>query len=263
MIIALIPARYQSSRLPGKPLLEFGKFNMIQRVYMQTIRSTYVDKVYVLTDDSRIEKCIHDIQGNVLMVQEECLNGTERICLALNKYKDLFDNVEYIVNVQGDEPFIRPNQIDIAISKMLENKNNFNKPVCSTLHFKIEDPEMLDDPSIGKLVLDINSNIIYCSRTAIPSNKNKKYKIKNGKLELPYYGHIGLFVFNLEYLKDIFMKDNYPLQLEEDIEWLKIIEQGYNICSTCVNDYEIGVNTLNDYNYLLDKYINNKKIENF
>ena len=258
MIIALIPARYQSTRLPGKPLLKFGEYTMIQRVYLQTIKSVYVDKTYVLTDSEEVKNNVEEINGNVLMVPDDCLNGTERICIALDRFKELFEDVEMIVNVQGDEPFIKPNQIDIAISKYRNNFSSENKDLlaCSTLHFKIEKRDMLSDRSIGKLVLDNNSNILYCSRNTIPSNKTGEYKLdENGKLEFPYYGHIGLFVFNKDYLLNKYMEKNYPLQIHEDIEWLKIIEQGYKICSTCVQDYEIGVNTIEDYNYLVNKYI--------
>ncbi len=122
MIIGLIPARYQSSRLPGKPLLMFGDKTMIQRVYLQSIKSELIDKVYVVTDDERVKKSIDDIGGNCLMIKDECLNGTERICIALNRYHEIFKDTKFIVNVQGDEPFINPNHIDIAITKMLKNK---------------------------------------------------------------------------------------------------------------------------------------------
>ena len=248
MIVALIPARYQSSRLPGKPLLKFGKYSMIQRVYLQTIKSKLINKTYVLTDDERVKKSIEEVNGNCLMITEECLNGTERLCIALNKHKNLFENVNLIVNVQGDEPFINPNHIDIAINKMLNSKNKSIK--CSTLHYLIDKKEDLNDTSIGKLVLNKDDIILYCSRNCIHSNKKKDYNLSNCK----YFGHIGLFVFEIDYLRNEYMKDNTPLQLEEDIEWLKIIENGFNVLSSLVDDYEIGVNLPKDYNYLINKY---------
>lgn len=254
MIIALIPARYQSSRLPGKPLLKFGDETMIQKVYKQTINSKLVDKAYVLTDDTRVEDSVKAIDGNCLMITDECLNGTERICIALNRFPDLFKNVKFIVNVQGDEPFINPNHIDIAINKMIETKKiliaNGNVK-CSTLHYKINKEEELDNTSIGKLVLDCNDNILYCSRNCIPANKGKSRDLS----KCNYYAHIGLFVFDVNYLlTGFYNKPNTPLQLEEDIEWLKLIEQGNRIVTSCVKDYEIGVNLPEDYQYLLEKY---------
>ena len=250
MIIALIPARYQSSRLPGKPLLKFGDENMIQKVYKQTIKSKLIDKAYVLTDDERIKDSIEEIDGRCLIVKDDCLNGTERICIALNRYIHLFSEADYIVNVQGDEPFINPEHIDIAINKILKVKLKNSNIRCSTLHFKIDKIEDLHNKSVGKLVLDKNDNIMYCSRNCIPSNKKGEYDLK----KCTYFGHIGLFVFDKEYLLNSYMGENTMLQLEEDIEWLKILEQGYRITSSCVDSYEIGVNLPEDYQYLLDKY---------
>ena len=163
------------------------------------------------------------------MIEDECLNGTERICIALNRYPELFKNAKFIVNVQGDEPFINPNHIDIAINKMIETKKlliaNSNVK-CSTLHYKITKEEELDNTSIGKLVLDCNDNILYCSRNCIPANKNKVRDLT----KCNYYAHIGLFVFDVNYLlHGFYKKPNTPLQLEEDIEWLKLMEQGNRI----------------------------------
>jgi len=249
MIIALIPARYQSSRLPGKPLLKFGNETMIQKVYQQTIKSKLINKTYVLTDDLRVKKSIDEINGNCLLVPEVCLNGTERICIAINKFPEYFKGVKYIVNVQGDEPFINPHHIDIAIKKMESTKKENVK--CSTLHYKINKEEELNNTSIGKLVLNSKDEIMYCSRNCIPANKSNVKDIS----KVNYFAHIGLFVFDIDYLQNNFYNNpNTPLQLEEDIEWLKILEQGYNIVSSCVDDYEIGVNLPEDYQYLLNKY---------
>lgn len=254
MIIGLIPARFQSSRLPGKPLLKFGNDTMIQKVYQQTVKSKLIDKVYVLTDDIRVKESVEEINGNCLMITDECLNGTERICIAINKFPELFENVKYIVNVQGDEPYIKPEHIDIAINKMNNSKLKLiaNANVkCSTLHYKITNEEELNNKSIGKLVLNCDDEIMYCSRNCIPANKSNEPNLKRCN----YYAHIGLFVFDFKYLKNsYYKKPNTPLQLEEDIEWLKLLEQGFRIVSSCVDDYEIGVNLPEDYQYLLNKY---------
>ena len=118
------------------------------------------------------------------------------------------------------------------------------------MHYKINDPTDLDNRSIGKLILNNKKNIIYCSRNCIPFNKSGIPDLDRTN----YYGHIGIFVFNKEYLLNYYCKENTPLQLEEDIEWLKIIEQGFSIKSTLVKDYERGVNLPEDYKYLLEKY---------
>ena len=249
MIIGVIPARFGSSRLPGKPLLKFGDHTMIQKVYIQASKSKLLKKIYVLTDDDRIKKSIENINGKVLMIKEDCINGTERICVAFKKFPEIFCKTTHVVNIQGDEPYINPNHIDIAIQNMKNKKNK--DVVCSTLHFKIKKTEELNDISIGKLVLDHNNYILYCSRNCIPYNKNKILDIN----KCDYYGHIGLFVYDIQYLKNFYMKENTKLQLEEDIEWLKILEQGFKIISYGVENYEIGVNTIKDYNYLIKKYL--------
>lgn len=248
MIIALIPARYQSSRLPGKPLLKFGNETMIQKVYRQTTKSKLISKAYVLTDDERIKESVEEIDGRCILIKDECLNGTERICIALKRFEHLFNNVKLIVNVQGDEPFINPQHIDSAINKIINSKDQ--DLVCSTLHYKIVNEEELHNRSIGKLILNSSNNVMYCSRSCIPSNKTGIYDLLNCN----YNAHIGLFVFKIDYLKNQYNKKNTPLQLEEDIEWLKVLEQGFKIISTIVEGYEIGVNLIEDYQYLLKKY---------
>ena len=252
MIIGLIPARYQSSRLPGKPLLKFGHETMIQKVYKQTCLASKIDKVYVLTDDDRVAESVRVIGGNTLMITEKCLNGTERICHALKKYPDIFKDARYIVNVQGDEPFINPDHIDLAIAKMIECnvKCNDDRVKCTTLHYRIDKIEDLANRSIGKLILNTKDCIMYCSRNCIPANKTGI----PDTTRVNYYGHIGLFVFDLDYLKNHYLGQDYPLQVEEDIEWLKLLEQGYDIVSVKVDNYEIGVNLPEDYNYLVKKY---------
>jgi len=248
MIIGFIPARYGSSRLEGKPLLNFGKYNMIQKVYLQSKKSKYLKKIFVLTDDERIKKTIEDINGDVILIKDDCLNGTERICIALKRYNTLFNDYKFIVNIQGDEPYINPEHIDIAIEKMLL-MNDINIK-CSTLIFKILSEKILKDTSIGKVVLNNKNEIIYCSRNVIPASKTNNFDLIKNK----YYGHIGLFVFDKKYLIEEYIKENTPLQIIEDIEWLKIIEQNYKIISSEVSEYEIGVNNIEDYNYLKYKY---------
>ena len=221
---------------------------MIQKVYIQSCKSKLIDKVFVITDNKQIQKSIDDISGNSLLITDECLNGTERLCLAINKYKSIFTKTKIIVNIQGDEPFIDPTNIDIAIKKYIDIKNPNIK--CSTLHYKITDINELENKNIGKLVLDKNNNILYCSRNCIPANKSNIKDLSTCN----YYAHIGLFVFDIDYLINIFMKKNTPLQIQEDIEWLKILEDGFKITSSCVDNYELGVNTIDDYNYLINKY---------
>ena len=242
-IVACIPARYKSTRLPGKPLLKIKDKTIINRVYDRVMQSKLIDMVYILTDDVRIEQEVIRFGGNCIYKNIDCLNGTERICKSL---EFIDKNYTIIVNIQGDEPFIDPLNIDKCIKNFIEK--NYNHFVCSTLHAKIDYNEAIKT-SIGKLVLDHNNNIMYCSRTPIPSTKSGKIN-----QTINYYGHIGLFVFNRDYLENHYMEKNYPYQLSEDIEWLKIIESGNRINSVCVEFSEISVDTEEDYNYLVAKY---------
>ena len=251
-ICALIPARYGSTRLNGKPLLKIAGETIISRTFLQTKKSKYIDKVYVVTDDERIkDEIVKTNNGDdscVIIVKDECVNGTERICKALEK-EGISNEYDLIVNIQGDEPFINPNMIDYMIEKHLQNSNNDNI-VCTTIHTKIHNKDYLYNTSFGKMVIDNYNDIIYCSRTLIPSNK--KGEIIDG---YSYLTHIGIFIFKRWFLKKYMNHPDTPLQLMEDIEWLKIIEMGYKIKSFEVEEEcEIGVNTIDDYNYLIAKY---------
>ncbi len=242
-MLCCIPARYQSTRLPGKPLLKINGKTIINLVYEQVLKTKITD-IIVLTDDERIFNEVMSFGGNCAIVNEECLNGTERIINYLNK----IDNLKYetIINVQGDEPFIEPE----VINKVIDNFN-INKPICSTVCYKTNDPEEIILKSRGKVIVDKHNNILYCSRNVIPTNK--KDNIINDYL---YNIHVGIFVYNKNYLLNEYLKENTQYQLAEDIEWLKIIEQGYTVNTIFSEKLERGVDTIEDYEYLKKKYEN-------
>ena len=251
-IIVCIPARYYSTRLPGKPLLKINNKTIINHVYNNVKKLKCTQEIIVLTDDIRICKEVISFGGNCDIVNEECLNGTDRIISYLkNTFMEeniLTDNL-IVVNVQGDEPFIDHNNIQIAIDNYRGKKSLDEKLVCSTLFYKTKDKKCIINKSRGKIVLDLNNNIMYCSRNIIPSGK------KNDIIsDYSYNIHIGIFVFDAEYLLKMYHNVNTPLQLCEDIEWMKIIEQGYKINACEVINHEIGVDTIEDYNYLKNKY---------
>lgn len=251
-LVVCIPARYKSTRLPGKPLLKINDKTIINHVYDKAIQLKKIYKVFdivVLTDQENIQKEVESFGGICIIINEECLNGTDRIINYLNKYYiragiSLDDKI--IVNIQGDEPFIDPNNIIKAIDNYIMKKDDI---VCSTIHYKSRDENVIKSKSKGKLVLDKNNNIMYCSRNIIPSNKND-----NIVKDIDYFIHIGIFIFKPLYLMNYYRNNNTRLQLIEDIEWMKIMEQGYKINSVEVETSEIGVDTINDYNYLVKKY---------
>ena len=253
--VCFIPSRYQSSRLPGKSLLKINDKTIINMVYDQVKKCKLIDNIIVLTDDNRIKNEVESFGGNVGMVTEECLNGTERIVKFIQKKYDICD---LVINVQGDEPFINPEYIDKCIKNFIDKRYNIPDMKCSTLHYIFENEEDIFKRSNGKIILDGQNNIMYCSRNVIPGIKNKEYD--NSK---KYIGHIGVFVYEKNYLMNQYLDSNTKYQLTEDIEWLKIIEDGYKINSVLVENHEIGLDTEDDYKYLLGKYSIKVSLERF
>lgn len=240
-ILCCIPARYHSSRLPGKPLLKFNDKTIIQHVYEKALQ-TKVDDIVILTEDKRILDEVTSFGGNCVIITEECLNGSERII----RYLQTIDHSKYdiIVNIQGDEPFIKPNVIDETIDNYLQQR-----PACSTICFKTDHIDEISSKSRGKVIVDQNNNILYCSRNVIPSNKTENI-ISNHQYNI----HVGIFVYDKNYLLNHFVGPNTPFQLLEDIEWLKIIEQGFKVNTIFSEEMERGVDTMEDYKYLKNKY---------
>jgi 3-deoxy-manno-octulosonate cytidylyltransferase (CMP-KDO synthetase) len=244
--LVCIPARLHSTRLPGKPLLKINGKTIIHHVHDNVSKLNGVD-IVVLTDDVSIKQEVESFGGVCHIITEECLNGTDRII----KYLTLINTLKYdvIVNVQGDEPFISSNNIQLAIDNYVKQKKNLQHMVCSTLFYKTKKLDEIKSKSRGKVVLDLEGNIMYCSRNVIPSNK------KNDIIpDYEYNIHIGIFVFDYDYLVNMYKDTNTHLQLTEDIEWMKIMEQGYKINAVEVIEHEIGVDTQIDYDYLVQKY---------
>ena len=240
-VIGIIPARYDSKRLPGKPLLKINNKTIINLVYEKALQ-TKVDDIVILTDDKRIYDEVISFGGNCVIIIEDCLNGTDRII----KYLEKIDNSKYfiIVNLQGDEPFIDPKVVNEIIDNQIEKKVE-----CSTVCFKTNNKEEISSKSRGKAVVDNFNNIIYCSRNVIPTNKNENI-IENHLYNI----HVGIFVYDKKYLLNHFKKENTNNQLLEDIEWLKIIEQGFKINTIFSEKLERGIDTIEDYKYLKKIY---------
>lgn len=238
-----IPARYNSTRLPGKPLLKINNKTIINHVYTNV---NSIDNIVILTDDKRIKNECESFGATCEIIEEECLNGTDRIIKYLEK-KNISEGI--IVNVQGDEPFIKKEHISMAIDNYKLKKKTNSKLVCSSLYYLTNNINEIKSRSRGKLVTDSKGNVLYCSRNIIPSSK-KECIISNFNYKI----HVGIFVFDCSYLLNMYKKENTELQILEDIEWMKILEQGYDMNCVEIQDHEIGVDTLEDYNYLKNKY---------
>lgn len=248
-IFLFIPARFNSTRLPGKPLLKINNKTIINYVYENVSKLKNIENITVLTDDIRIKNECTSFNANCEIITDECLNGTDRIIKYLNK-KNI--NKGIIVNVQGDEPFIKSENLEKALNNFIEKREKNKKMVCSSLYYETQDFNEIKSRSRGKVVLDKDNNVMYCSRNIIPASKKNEI-IPNYNYKI----HVGIFVFDCEYLLNHYYSENTELQLCEDIEWMKILEQGFYMNCVKINEHEIGVDTKEDYEYLKNKYEKN------
>jgi len=234
--IGIIPARYASSRFPGKPLADILGKPMIQWVYERACRAKLLEKVVVATDDQRIFDAVTNFNGNVVMTSPTAANGTERIAEVTQNL-----DAKLIVNIQGDEPLIDPDVIDQLVVLMKENPA---APV-GTLVKKIEDAENLINPNIPKVVVDKDFYALYFSRSIIPFHRDRADQrkwIRNEK----YYQHIGLYIYRREFLLKFVKLPMSNLERIERLEQLRILENGYKIKVALTETDSIGVDVPSD-----------------
>ncbi|UPT65817.1 MAG: 3-deoxy-manno-octulosonate cytidylyltransferase [Sphingobacteriales bacterium JAD_PAG50586_3] len=227
-IYGIIPARYQSTRLPGKPLAIIGGKPMIQRVYEQCIKSGVLKSVTVATDDERIADIVKSFNGNVILTNPSHPSGTDRCFEAAQKLG--LDNNAVVINIQGDEPFINPEQIDL-LAGCFDNDDT----QIATLVKTITNAEDLDNPGIAKVVVGANNNALYFSRSPIPFVRNAAKE--NWLAENIYYKHIGIYGYTYKVLKQLVDLKQSPLELAESLEQLRWLEHGFNI-AVKVTEYE-------------------------
>ncbi len=235
--IGIIPARYASTRFPAKPLALLGGKTVIQRVYEQV--AGVLDEAYVATDDERIEQAVKEFGGKVVMTSVNHKSGTDRCYEAYTKVGSGYD---VVVNIQGDEPFIQPSQLEAI-------KNCFNDPSTdiATLvkPFTSADGfEALENVNSPKVVVNKNMNALYFSRSIIPYQRNKdKADWLAGHT---YYKHIGLYAYRAEVLKQITSLPQSSLELAESLEQLRWLENGYSIKVGISEVETIGIDTPQD-----------------
>ena len=226
-IIGIIPARYSSTRFPGKPLVDIGGKSMIQRVFEQAKKSKSLTDVIVATDDSRIEKHVKAFGGNVMMTKESHKSGTDRCFEAIQKF---YPSADIVINIQGDEPFIQPEQIDLAASCF-----DSDKVQIATLVKKINTNQELFSINTPKVVLNKYGDVIYFSRQTIPYIRDKE------KMEWlnyqAFYKHIGIYAYTTKVLAEITVLKQSSLELAEGLEQLRWLENGYKIKAK-ITDYE-------------------------
>lgn len=245
-ILALIPARYGSSRFPGKPLaLVHGK-PMIQRVYEQTVKA--FPNACVATDDSRIYDAVKAFGGKVVMTSSSHNSGTDRCFEAWANYeKESGESFDVVINVQGDEPYIRPEQL-MQLGKCFEDPS----VELATLVKRVKDKEELFNPNSPKVIIDKDSNAIYFSRTPIPYSRDVEITDEYVK-ETPFYRHIGLYGYRTSTLARICAMPQSFLEKTEKLEQLRWIENGLKI-RVAETQYEThAVDTLEDLDFINSK----------
>lgn len=240
--IVIIPARYQSTRFPGKPLALIGEKPMIEHVYRQASKAA--DEVWVATDDSRISEAVERFGGRVVMTRADHNSGTDRLREAAEKLLSSRDDAaDYvIINVQGDEPFIDPEQIGLI-------KSCFNTPSdkIATLARPFDASkgfDALSDPNLVKIVFGEDMNAIYFSRSVIPYVRGAAPDEWLNKTK--FFSHIGVYAYRYETLLAITDLKRSPLEIAESLEQLRWLQNGYRI-KVAVSDHPtIGIDTPGD-----------------
>ena len=235
--IGIIPARYASTRFPAKPLALLGGKTVIQRVYEQV--AGILDEAYVATDDERIEAAVKAFGGKVVMTSVNHKSGTDRCYEAFTKVGEEFD---VIVNIQGDEPFIQPSQLEAIKACFDDDKTQIAtlvKPFTSADGF-----DALENVNSPKVVVDKQMNALYFSRSIIPYQRNAdKCEWLQGHT---YYKHIGLYAYRAEVLKEITSLPQSSLEKAESLEQLRWLENGYTIKVGISQVETIGIDTPED-----------------
>ena len=218
MIIGIIPARYASTRYPGKPLIDIEGKSMIERVYEQAILAQRLDKVIIATDDEKIATHVKSFGAEVVMTHAEHPSGTDRCFEALQQIKDTFD---YVINIQGDEPFLNPEQIN-QLAAVCDGKTEL-----ATQMIRVDSHEVLFDKGEVKIVLNKQNEAMYFSRMVIPFVKGVP-EIE-WHLHHTYYRHVGMYAYRTDILSKICKLKTTTLENAESLEQLRWLENGYKI----------------------------------
>ncbi len=243
MNIAIIPARYASTRFPGKPLVDIQGKTMIQRVIEQALKVENLDKVVVATDDERIFLHVKNLGYEVMMTSENHQSGTDRCAEVAQKMKLKKDDI--VINIQGDEPFIFPSQIADLLAFMQKNKTIS----IGTLAKKITNISFLENPNIVKVIFDEKQKAIYFSRSAIPFVRGEEKE--NWLSKADFYKHVGMYAYRFSALKKITQLKSSRLELLESLEQLRWLENGFSIGINLTDLETVGIDTPEDLEQFL------------
>jgi 3-deoxy-manno-octulosonate cytidylyltransferase (CMP-KDO synthetase) len=228
-VVAVIPARYQSSRLPGKPLADIAGHPMVEHVYRRAAEARGIDSVLVATDDERIARAVEQFGGKVRMTRADHRTGTDRIAEAVS---DLACDV--VVNVQGDLPLLEPAMLTELVDPLRTDPTTVMSTLCTQAS-----PEEYDNPNVVKVVLDRAGNALYFSRSPLPY-------LRSGPPQGGPYKHIGLYGYRRDFLFTFAALPQTPLEQAESLEQLRALEHGYRIRTVITRHTTIEVDTPDD-----------------
>lgn len=226
----IIPARYGSSRLEGKPLLEVLGKPIIQWVYEKAQAAKLADMIIVATDDKRIYDCVKFFGGDVEMTSTEHKCGSDRIMEVVSRHPE----ISYICNLQGDEPLIKPESIDDVIRSVKDDAS----ADISTLIRVLKDEEEINNPNLVKCVIDNKGFALYFSRSKIPFERNSNIAT--------FYGHLGIYGYKRKALESMTTLPQTPLEKTESLEQLRALENGMKIKTSVVDFVPVGIDTKED-----------------
>ncbi|MDR2775103.1 MAG: 3-deoxy-manno-octulosonate cytidylyltransferase [Tannerella sp.] len=236
--LGIIPSRYASTRFPGKPLVDMDGKPMIQRVYERVLSTT--DRLYVATDDERIAEAVRNFGGDVLLTSGRHNSGTDRCYEAYCKAGEDFD---VVINIQGDEPFVRPEQIELLKSCFSESGTQI-ATLVKPFDKEGDSEQTVFNPNTPKVVLNNFNEALYFSRSIVPYIRGKEYTewLKSHT----FYKHIGLYAYRVDILKEITALPQSSLEIAENLEQLRWLQYGYKIKAGITNLETIGIDTPED-----------------
>jgi len=231
---AIIPARYASTRFPGKPLAMLGGKTVIQRVYEQAV--SVLDEAYVATDDQRIYDAVEAFGGRAVMTRTDHKSGTDRIQEAVGKINT---EADVIINVQGDEPFIQRSQIETLCHLFDDPETQIG-----TLGKRFETMEAVENPNSPKIVTDVRGFALYFSRSVIPYRRGKE--LSEWFSQFPFLKHLGVYAYRRKVLAEITKLPQSPLEIAESLEQLRWLQNGYRIRVGETEVETVGIDTPED-----------------
>jgi 3-deoxy-manno-octulosonate cytidylyltransferase (CMP-KDO synthetase) len=241
-ILGVIPARYASSRFPGKALASIGGKPMLQHVWERASEARYLTSVVIATDDDRIRAAAQRFGARVVMTRDDHPTGTDRVAEAASS-----SDAYWVVNIQGDEPTLDPSAIDAAILGVLDQEGDEAAPM-GTLKTRILRPEIVADPNVVKVITGHDGNAIYFSRAPIPFIRDA------GGEPVAHYKHIGLYIYQRDFLMAYPDLPVGPLERAERLEQLRALENGFKI-RVVETDYDaLGVDTPEDWEHVVELF---------